>query len=460
MSASQVTGGRPGSGAAETAAAVRELGDFAARASLKDLPDPLHDRLRLSLIDNVGLTIAGHRIEEVRSLVSAWAPPNGPAHLFGTGRRVGVDDAAWLNGTAVCVNELDEGNKHARGHPVTHVISAALAVATERHASGQELIEAVMVGGEIAARFGRAMLPAAGLHTHGHWGNAGAAAAVGRLIGLTPEALAGAIDASAGLVLATSFETALRGTFVRNTWLGAANAFGIVAARLAAAGLASVDGTAASTLGALLGTLDAAALTEDLGRRWDTGSGYFKRHASCSYTHPPADAALELRGQLGGVDPAAIDAITVETHRLAVPLDRRNPPTRLASMFSIPHVVAVALLHGDCQPARFDEHHRTDPDVRRLIERTTVVRSEAFDARLPNERAARVSLALADGRALAVEVPNPIGDADHHPLGRNEILAKLDDLLDEGGHSANDIAVVVDRLASADDVASVLEVLA
>ncbi len=446
--------------ASAVAAAVEELGGFAFRASLRDIPDALHDRLRLSLIDNLGLTLAGHSLGEVRAFVSAWNPPSGPAHLFGTGRRVTIDDAAWLNGTAVCVNELDEGNKHARGHPVTHVISAALAVATERHASGKQLLEAVLVGGEVAARFGRAMQPATGLHTHGHWGNAGAAAAVGRLIGLSPERLAGAIDASGGLVLATAFETALRGTFVRNTWLGAANALGIVAARLAAAGLTSVDGTAASTLGQLLGQLDADALTEGLGQRWDIGSGYFKRHASCSYTHPPADAALELRQQLGDVDPAAVRSITVQTHRLAAPLDRRDVPSRLASMFSIPHVVAVALLYGDCRPSRFDDRHRGDPRVRHLVERTTVIRTDAFDARLPNERAARVTVALTDGRALVVEAPNPVGDADYHPFGRDQILAKLDDLLADARHGAEDVAAVVDRLAEADDVATLLEALA
>lgn len=460
MTVTDVASEQESFGADEIASAVAELGRFATEASLDDLPSGLPDRLRLSLIDNLGLTIAGHGIDEVRALVEAWAPTSGPAHLFGTGRRVGVDDAAWLNGIAVCVNELDEGNKHARGHPITHVVSAALAVATDRHASGRELLEAVMVGGEIAARFGRAMRPAPNLHTHGHWGNAGAAAAVGRLMGLGPEAVAGAIDAAGGLVLATAFEAALRGTFVRNTWLGAANTLGIVAARLAAAGVASVDGTASSTLGGLLGQLEGAALTDELGSRWDTGSGYFKRHASCSYTHPPADAAIELRRELGELDVTAVDSIVVETHRLAAPLDRRNVPTRLASMFSIPHVVAVALLFGDCRPVRFDENHRADPRVRRVLGRTTVVRSDAMDARLPNERAAKVTVTLTDGRTLTVEAPNPVGDADYQPFGRQQILAKLDDLLAGSPYTASHVADAVDRISDAGDIASVLESLA
>jgi 2-methylcitrate dehydratase PrpD len=279
-------------------------------------------------------------------------------------------------------------------------------------------------------------------------------------MGLRPDALAGAIDAAGGLVLATAFDTALKGTFVRNTWLGAANELGIVAARLASAGLTTVDGTAESTLGSLLGDLDATALTDGLGDRWDTGTGYFKRHASCSYTHPVADAALDLRGDLAQVDTTNVRSIEVETHRLAAPLDRREIPTRLAAMFSIPHVVAVAILHGDCRPVRFDEEHRSDPSVRHLVEATTVVRSDAFDDRLPAERAARVTVTLNDDRVLSAEAPNPIGDADYHPFGRDEILAKLDSLLDDGGRGAAEVAKAVDDLLEADDVVPVLDVLA
>lgn len=457
MTTTAPSNGQAGTGTPrDVAMAVADLGRFAATATWDDLSTASQDRLQLSLLDNIGLTIAGHQVEEVRALVTAWNPAGGPAQMFGTGRRAGVDDAAWLNGVAVCVHDLDEGNKFSRGHPVTHVISAAVAVATERGATGRELLEAVMVGAEIAARFGRAMRPTAGLHTHGHWGTAGAAAAVGRLMGLGPSGIAGAIDMAGGLVLATSFESALQGSFVRNMWLGASNALGIVAARLAAAGLATVDGTAALTLGQLLGELDARTLTEELGQRWDTGSGYFKRHASCSYTHPPADAALELRAQMGAIDPAAVSAIEVATHRLAAPLNRTYLPTRLAAMFSIPYVVAVALLHGDCGPRRFDEAHRADPDTHRLLERTEVVALEAFDVRLPDERAARVTVSLADGRVMTAEAPNPIGDVDHHPFGRGEILAKLDDLLLDGSKiRAADVAAAIDELPQATDVGTV-----
>jgi 2-methylcitrate dehydratase PrpD len=438
----------------DVSTALSHLGSFAEEARWRDVPSPLRDRLLLTLLDTVGVIVAGARTGELRDLVAAWDPPAGPARLFGTTHSAPVDAAAWLNGTAACSLELDEGNKYARGHPAAHVFPAALALAQARGASGEDLCTALLVGHEVAARFGRATTTTAGLHPHGHWGAAGAAAAAGRLLALSADAIAAAIDAACGLVLATHFGSALRGTFVRNTWIGAANANGLVAARLAAAGLATVDDTPELTLGELLGSFDPAQLTEELGSRFDVQHGYFKQHASCSYTHPPADAVLELRRSHPDVSADDVAAVDVDTHRLAAPLDRKEFPTRLAAMFSIPYVVAAALVEGGCPPAAFDDVHRRDPAMRRLADTVTVHQDDQLDARLPAERPARVTLRLRDGRVLTAEVPNPVGDADHHPFGRTEIDAKLQALI--GRDDAVALAQTVDALPRADDVTDLL----
>jgi 2-methylcitrate dehydratase PrpD len=439
---------------ADLGAALRQLGEFAAQLRWEDVPTAVADRLLLVLLDTVGVTVAGGRTPEVAALIAAWDPPRGPARLAGGVRSAPVDAAAWLNGTAACCLELDEGNKFARGHPAAHAFPAAIALAEARGVSGAELCAALLVGHEVAARFGRATIPAAGLHPHGHWGAAGAAAAAGRLLGLTGSGIAAAIDAVCGLPLATHFDSALRGTFVRNTWVGAANANGLVAARLAAATLATVDSTAELTLGRLLGSFDQTQLTAELGLRYDVLHGYFKRHASCSYTHPPADAVLELRRNHPGLSAEDVTQITVETHRLAVPLARKEFPTRLAAMFSIPYVVAVAFVEGACPPSAFDDVHRADPLVHRLAEAVTVRLDGDLDARLPAERSARVTIRLRDGRLLTAGIPNPIGDADYHPFGRADISRKLETLI--GAEDAGELVEVVDALPAADNAAGLL----
>jgi 2-methylcitrate dehydratase PrpD len=69
---------------------------------------------------------------------------------------------------------------------------------------------------------------------------------------------------------------------------------------MAVAGLARSTGTAAGSLGELLGEIDPAELVAGPGTRWEVEGGYVTRHASCSFTQAAVDAALELRGRADG----------------------------------------------------------------------------------------------------------------------------------------------------------------
>ncbi|MFQ5426962.1 MAG: 2-methylcitrate dehydratase, partial [Gaiellales bacterium] len=258
----------------------------------------------------------------------------------------------------------------------------------------------------------------------------GAAAAAGRLLGLGGPSIAGAIDAASALSLAPPFAAALRGSYVRNTWIGASGAAGLVAARLGAAGLVGVDALAGDTFGAILGTLDVDELTADLGERYEILGGYFKRHAACAYTHPVADAVLELRAA-GLTDADPIQSIEVETYSAAATLDAGEWPTRLAAMFSIPYVVAETLQSGSFGPAATSAERRADATNRRLADAVSVRATAEFDERLPVERGARVTVVDRSGNRRGAEVRNPIGDADHQPLGWPEVGAKLAVLIGE-----------------------------
>jgi 2-methylcitrate dehydratase PrpD len=437
----------------DTRAAVSALGEWAAGIRWSAVPEDVQDRTRLVLLDTLGVTMAGARTPELVALRRSWAPSAGPVRVIGGGVSAAAHDAMWLNGIASCCLEMDEGNKFVQGHPAAHVLFAVLAEAQVRPVAGDDLLAAFLAGHDVASRFGRAMRRRPGLHTHGHWGALGAAAAVARLRGADAAGTAAALDAAAGMVLAAPWESALRGSFVRNTWIGIANVAGTAAAALAGAGLAAVDGTPDLTLGGLLGELDPAPLTDELGRRFDVSYGYFKRHSSCSYTHPPVDAVLDLRHE-PGVSPETVESILVETNGLAAPLDGQELPTRLAAMFSIPYVVAVALVEGAVLPGSFDAAHRDDPVLRRLMDVVEVRRTDAMDARLPAERAARVTITTTAGATMVREVPNPIGDADHHPFGRADVVDKLTVLLDAG--VVGELVGAVDALADSADAGALV----
>lgn len=412
------------------------------------------DVLERALFDSLGVALAGVRTSEIRALVDAWPTPAGESTVWGTGVHTDSQTAALLVGTSLCSLELDEGNKAARGHPGAHVIPAAIAEAQRLGSTGRELLSAVLAGYEVATRLATAFRPRQGLHPHGHWGAIGAAVAVGKLYGFGAAQVAEAMDAASALALATPFSSALDGSFVRNTWVGVAGSNGITAARLVSAGLGSNDATAASTFGSLLGELDVDRMDADFDSSWTITQGYFKRHASCAYTHQPADAAIELRDQHPDLTTPEIAVIRVETHSLAAPLSRTGPATRLAAMFSIPYVVAVALRDGSVPPESFDAASLADEELARLQSLTVVTVDPAIDARLPLARGARVSLTLADGRILQAEVPNAIGDSDHFPLGTEQLTAKLNALI--GAVPTHLIATAVASLAQAHDVRAAL----
>ncbi|AXB41141.1 MmgE/PrpD family protein [Amycolatopsis albispora] len=391
---------------------VAELGKWVAGLAMVE-SSPV-DRLGLVLLDVLGVTALGTGQPEHRALHAAWRPPAGPAPLIGTGARVSVDAAAWLGAMALVSRELDEGNKYAKGHPAAHGFPAVLALAAELDSSGADLAAALLAAYEVASRFGRATKLRQGMHPHGNWGVPGAAAGCARLLGLDAAATAAAIDTAAGLPVAGHFASATSGNPVRDAWLGAANVSGLVAARMAAGGMARNTGTAALSLGELLGSFDSTELTAELGTRWDITLGYFKRHAACSFTHPAVDAVLTLRGP-------DIEGVLVETHALGAGLSGVDWDNRLSAMFSTPFAVAAAAVTGAVGPgAPID-----DPEVRALARRVRLVEADDLTARLPDERAARVTVTYTGGGSRTAEVPNPIGDADHHPLGEADVAALL-----------------------------------
>ena len=440
-------------------AAQADLAAWSAGLDWPSVPSSVQRRFGIVLADALGIAIVGGRLPERDALVRAWRPSRGPALLFGTSVHTTPESAAWLNGTALVSLELDEGNKYAAGHPAAHCFPAVLALAADLDADGPTTAAALLAAYEVAARFGRATALRPGMHPHGNWGFAGAAAGCARLLGLSPEQTSAAIDTAVGMPIAGPFVAAFDGNPVRNEWIGASNLAGITSARLAASGIAHATGIAAATLGDVLGSFDPAQLVAELGTRWDVELGYFKRHSSCAFTHPAADAALLVRADAGPAGVDGIGSVLVETFSAAAGLDRPHWDNRLGAMFSLPFVVATALRAGEVRPHRFGADELIDPAVAALAAAVTVRASDEFDSALPDHRGARVTVTLRDGRQVSASVADPIGDAAYRPFDEAALTELLDDLLDGPGSGAR-VCDVARALPSSTSVRSTLDQLA
>jgi 2-methylcitrate dehydratase PrpD len=399
------------------------------------VPESVKLRHKLVLADLLTVSAAGAQLLEYQKLLSVWPKLDGPVPIPGVEFTTNADTAAWIFGTTAVALELDEGSKFAKGHPGSHVIPAVLSLAADIGARGEDAMLAIIAGYEVSARYGQATALHAGVHPHGNWGIVGAAAACAKLSGLDPDAIATAMDHASGMVLATAFTSALDGNLVRNSWMGATATSALASVRLAQAGIAANTGTADATLGGTLGDFSPEILTVGLGEVWEVEKNYFKRHAACAFTHPPIDAALKLRDQLrdSGInlerDSHRVREIRVDSHYLAVGLNGKEPQSRLSAMFSIPYVIAVALIDGEVTPRQHDSLRIQAEAVRVLASKVSVVHDEEFSRRLPHYRGASVHIWCDDDSEFSCSVDQPIGDSDFRPLGEGELIAKGESLI-------------------------------
>ena len=430
---------------------VDVLAGFMAQLKYESLPSEVRSRLSTLLLDLFGVTAAGHQTSEMQRLLEHWEPAPGPAPLFGTGVTTDPETATVLNAAAACCLELDEGNKHANGHPALHVVFAALAAAqtSKNVVTGQDFLVAVAAGYEVAARFGASLNRDARWHPHGNSGATGAACAAALIHGLSRDQTAAAIDSSSGLMHVTPWAMVLNGNFTRNFWAGGANIAGLTASRLAGAGLIQNTGSAGSSLGDLVGSLDAATLTRGLGDGWYLEQGYNKIHASCSYTHAAVDVIQDLRKE-HRFRSDEVATVEVRTNSLARPLLTRQAYNRLSGMFSLPFVAAVAVLHEAVDSRTMDPSAPEFEEAWRFMNRIDVSVDPDLDRYLPSERWTKVRIQLVDGRYVEGAQPNPVGDTDFFPMDRRQICAKLSKLV--GERRAQELSAVVDELPETRDV--------
>ena len=202
------------------------------------LPRDVAARTKQGLFDCIGAIAAGAQEPEMQRLTARLCRGSGndTVPVIGTCRRARAGIAAFLNGTAGTMLEIDEGNQFARGHPGIHVVPAVLAAAEELGSSGSDVLLAIVLGYEIGSRVGIASKLRVTMHPHGTWGTVGAAVAVAKLNNATHEQMAEVINVSSTLGLATSRRTMLEGGTVRNSFAGFSNEIGLRAWEMVDAG--------------------------------------------------------------------------------------------------------------------------------------------------------------------------------------------------------------------------------
>ncbi|MEI6281607.1 MAG: MmgE/PrpD family protein [Alphaproteobacteria bacterium] len=429
---------------------TRALAAFAAQLTPEQIPASVMDRTLDLFVDWAGSAIAGSPSRAVRTIADfakLMGPADGPSEVLINGARTSPYFAAMVNAAASHVVEQDDLHNSSVLHPATVVFSPALAVAQALGASGRELLTAAVAGYEVGIRVGEFLGRShyKVFHTTGTAGTLGAAAAVGRLLKLTPEQMLQAFG-SAGTQAAGLWEFLRDAADSKQLHTAHAASTGLASAYLARDGFTGAQAILEGAQGMAAGMstdADVARLTAGLGTRWATAETSFKFHASCRHTHPAADALLKAM-QDHHLAASDIAHVTTLVHQGAIDVlgAVTIPETIHQAKFSMGSVLGLIANGGVADLAQFEGVLARD-DVASFRDRVTMALDPEVDAAYPARWIGKVMVETTDGRRIEARVDDPKGDPTN-TLSREELTAKARSLIRFGGRA--DDAVLVERL--------------
>jgi 2-methylcitrate dehydratase PrpD len=409
---------------------IDQLARFVAETPSSAIPDAVRAHARLTLLDTLGVILAGTTRPEVAALRATLANGTGATAYGKDWPTASPTTAALLNGIAGRAIELCEGLRMASGQAAVQVLPGLLAIAEQRHASGESLLTAFILGYDAAARLSLAFTPWPLAHQNGQVCLLAAAAAGARLKGLDAAGVSLAMRTAATLVLAPSYTNVVAGATALNVAGGMSGFAGVLAPELAASGFIAQDDAIEIGLGNLTGQAFAPdGLADGMGSTWHITRNYFRLYACCNPIHPALDALKAVLDRLQPT-PDQVDRIDIETYRFASVMRNPDPPNYFASKYSLPHAAAVMVVTGRADHAALNDAALRDPVVAALRHRVTIQEDAAMSARVPALKPAKVKVTLTNGQSATHAVDSHRGDFQA-PFTRDELTEKFRSLAGE-----------------------------
>ena len=431
-----------------------EIARRAAALAWRDLPDDLVERTKQCLLDWFAVTVAGAQ-EELTDILIREALEDGAkgaATLVGRKERVLPSTAALVNGAASHALDYDDVNFAMGGHPTVTVVPALLAVGEQLKASGRLFIESFIAGYETSGRIGRLVAPShyqKGFHVTGTVGSFAAAAAAGRMLGLSEDELAVAfgIAATQAAGLKSNF-----GTMCKPLHAGTASEHGMRAAKLAAKGFTARSDSLECDQGFASSQSDHLNTEKALGEPpsgWHLRNNLFKYHAACYMTHAPIECAKEIRLQ-SNFPPERVKKILL---RIDAGADKvcniPNPRSGLEAKFSLRQTVAMALTGVDtANLASYNEAVTQEPRIKALRDKISIDFKPDWEHSL-----AEMAIQLDDGTTLEASHDSGVPWSD---LGkqRQALETKFESLVtpELGAAGARRLADAIEHIETMTDI--------
>jgi len=393
----------------------QDMMEFLANTKYEDLPADVAKRSKHVIMDAVACMLAGRKTRQMYDITWDHMAKN----VSGTVTPVGCDFktdarmAAFLNACHAQTHDYNDGlnNSGMLGgayHPGRTVVSVALAVGEELHCSGKEVLTAVVLGIEAAARMRN---PAHKSTTADCYS---AAVVAAKLMGANAEQMRAACSFCA-FIGDTGFYGSPGYKVPANAKNPSHTTNVMQYAYLARAGVEAATFAMMGYQGGNIVDNNAIAsryYTCGLGKEFSCMDMYFKPWPTCRKTHGAIAATLALRNE-HGVKPEDVKAVRVfqQTTGMYVnnPLDETMD--QYAGYFSLQYTVSCAFLDGNVELRHYRWPDRRFPkkyvDFSKKI---TVIADNGLDghnAICPNHGIVEVE--LNDGQVLSMYCKYPLG---------------------------------------------------
>jgi 2-methylcitrate dehydratase PrpD len=382
------------------------LARFAVQTHIVDLPPLALERAEMCISSTLASVAAGTEIDSARIIRELALDDGGAAQstVWFKNQKLPVTAAAKVNAVASDAAASDDSDMRSIAHIGTIISTASIAMAEHTGASGMQVLEAMVVGYEIAGRIDESLTP--GRMKNGFHGSFstvfGGAVAVGKLLELNEEQMTQAIAIAAtsigGMAIAADTSCA------REYHAGMAASSGIQAALAAKRGFKSETAILEAPRGFLsaLGGTAIEDITKDFGETWDICTDMaIKLMPGAHPFHAVAEAAANAAIE-GNVHPEEIKEVMISAAQMKDWMAPHHPTDLISAAHSVVYFVAAAIVDRGFTWKHINKESMMDPKIAALQDKVVFdPHPVPLPDRFTHRHGGTVIITLKDGRKIS-----------------------------------------------------------
>ena len=446
--------------------ATARIARFVVETEFKKIPSEAVKMAKTAVLDCLGVALAGSKESSARicAEIARQEHAKEESGVIGQGFKSSAMHAAFANGTAAHALDFDHSFT-LMGQPTAPIIPAIISLGESLGASGRGCLEAYVAGFETITKLVMSLRQRSGdgWHPPSSFGSFGAGVACAKLQGLNQSQVETTLGTAASMAsgLVCNFGTMSKPLHVG---LGARN--GVVAAKLAQSGFTANKQAIEAGLGFYEvfypGAEPDKRPLEELGTAYELiNSGIRIKPYPCGgLTHPAIDGVLEFKTK-HGITAEMVESIDIGVARHTFErIVFRVPENGLQGKFSMPYLLARAIIDGRLFLDAFTDSAVKDKNVLRLAEKIQMHLDPDLQPTAQGSRPCKLTIRLRDGRSFSRQIDYAKGSREA-PMSDEELKQKFIDCAREAldDSTIERIIEYVEHLETLEDIRPVCQLL-